>query len=74
MDAQGANDTENRTRLYIEEVQRERQKREEHTVDVEESIQQYTAAARDKITAALGPGHAVPLPNGTAILELEEQA
>ncbi|KAK4245602.1 hypothetical protein C7999DRAFT_16217 [Corynascus novoguineensis] len=73
MDAQSANDSKDWISLYIETVQSERQKREEHTVDIEESIQQYTAAARDKIRAAQGLGHAVPLPNGTETLEPAEQ-
>ncbi|KAL2150253.1 hypothetical protein VTH82DRAFT_7929 [Thermothelomyces myriococcoides] len=43
------------TRLFVEAAQRERQKRENHTTDVHESVRQHTAAAEDKIAAALGP-------------------
>ncbi|KAL2181072.1 uncharacterized protein P884DRAFT_296780 [Thermothelomyces heterothallicus CBS 202.75] len=63
MDAQDAQDSQYWTRLFVEAAQSERQKREDHTTDVAESIRQHTAAAEDKIAAALGPELDTPFPN-----------
>lgn len=60
------NNTPNWTNLFVEDAQTERQKREEHTTDIQQSIAQYTTAAEHKIRAALGPEGAALLPGATA--------
>jgi hypothetical protein len=60
------NRTSNWTNLFVENAQTDRQKREEHTADIEQSIAQYTTAAEHKIRAALGPEGAALLPSFTA--------
>ena len=54
------------TRLFVETVQHERHKREQHTTDTEQAIQQYTAAAERKIKEALGPNESALLPGSAA--------
>ncbi|KAK3298595.1 uncharacterized protein B0H64DRAFT_439043 [Chaetomium fimeti] len=58
--------TKSWTTLFVENAQSERQKREQHTADIQQSIQHYTIAAEDKIKAALGPEAAALLPGSTA--------
>ncbi|KAK4041981.1 hypothetical protein C8A01DRAFT_14330 [Parachaetomium inaequale] len=65
MDAQ-ERATQTWTRLFVETAQSERQRREQHTADIQRSIQQYTAAAEHKIRAALGPEATTLLPSCTA--------
>ncbi|EAQ89602.1 predicted protein [Chaetomium globosum CBS 148.51] len=62
MDRQDNSNTQDWTNLFVKDAQSERQKREEHTKDIEQSIEQYTTAARQKIKAALGPEEAALLP------------
>lgn len=42
------------TRLFVESAQAALQHREEHTADARQAVQQYTAAAEQKIKDALG--------------------
>ncbi|KAL2016117.1 hypothetical protein VTK56DRAFT_4261 [Thermocarpiscus australiensis] len=42
------------TKLFVESVQSERRRREEHTTDTQRSIQAYTSAAKSKIRDILG--------------------
>ncbi|KAL2117814.1 hypothetical protein VTJ04DRAFT_7474 [Mycothermus thermophilus] len=44
------------TRGYIEDVQANHRRREDHTKDVEQAVREYQAAAKQKIAEALGPG------------------
>lgn len=65
MDCQGGHIRNDWTKLFVETTQTERQRREEHTTDALQAIQQYTAAAERKIRDALGPGGSALLHPGT---------
>ncbi|KAL2158348.1 hypothetical protein VTH06DRAFT_4396 [Thermothelomyces fergusii] len=63
MDPNNEQPSEYWTRRFVEAAQSEQQKRENHTADVAESIRLYSAAAAEKIAAALGPEADNLLPN-----------
>ncbi|KAK4149296.1 hypothetical protein C8A00DRAFT_18994 [Chaetomidium leptoderma] len=68
MDAaqEGCYTREEWTKLFIDTVQAERQRREDHTADIQQSTREYTAAAERKIRDALGPEASALLPGSLA--------
>jgi hypothetical protein len=52
------------TSLFVETAQEEHQKRQEHTADTQQAIQEYMAAAARKIKDALGPEASTLFPGG----------
>ncbi|KAK4239726.1 hypothetical protein C8A03DRAFT_13907 [Achaetomium macrosporum] len=68
MDSQSGDARESWTILFVQSAQRERQRREGHTTDVQQSISTYTSAAERKIKDALRDDLSVLSPGGSMTL------